>query len=202
MANENVGEETTKTFSDETVVEETSETTEASEPTEQPQEKREEAPEAKRNRLIRQLKKHEENNAFESSFAPKEQPKETLKESSQPNPDYDKLFLEVRQVTEEEDKEFVQTWAKNSGQTLEATLKDESVISKLAAMKAERVVATASSVTSKRSSNSAPDEVQYHLAKNEQTGEMPKDQDLAAKVVNAKMAKEEKAHTFSDEMFV
>ena len=197
MANENVGEETTKTFSDETVVEETSETTEVS--TEQPQEKREEAPEAKQSRLRRQLQQHEKKFSLEQ---PKEEVKEPLKESSQPNPDYDKLFLEVRQVTEEEDKEFVQTWAKNSGQTLEATLKDESVISKLAAMKAERVVATASSVTSKRSSNSAPDEVQYHLAKNEQTGEMPKDQDLAAKVVNAKMAKEEKAHTFSDEMFV
>lgn len=199
MANENVGEETTKTFSDETVVEETSETTEASETTEQPQEKREEAPEAKQSRLRRQLQQHEKKHGLEQA---KEEVKETPKESSQPNPDYDKLFLEVRQVTEEEDKEFVQAWAKNSGQTLEATLKDESVISKLGAMKAARVVATASAVTSKRSSNSAVDEVQYHLAKNQQTGEMPKDQELAAKVVNAKMDLEKKAHTFSDEMFV
>jgi len=197
MANENVGEETTKTFSDEPIVDETSE--EVVEPTIEPQEKREEAPEAKQSRLRRQLQQHEKKFSLEQ---PKEEVKETPKESSQPNSDYDKLFLEVRQVIEEEDKDFVTNWAKNSGQTLAETLKDESVVSKLASMKAARVVATASAVTSKRSSNTAQDEVQYHLAKNQQTGEMPKDQDLAAKVVNAKIAQEQKAHTFSDEMFV
>jgi len=94
-------------------------------------------------------------------------------------------YLDLKGVTEGEDIDVIQKVMQRTGQTVRQALKDDYVVTKLAALKAERDVKSATPSSTRRSGASTND-IDYWKAKFEQDGTLPDDFELRAKVVDSK----------------
>lgn len=99
-------------------------------------------------------------------------------------------YLELRGITEEEDISIIRTVMNKTGQTLRQTLKDDYVVQKLKDARMEREVKAATPANApKRVGQTSTNDVDYWLYRNERTGELPKDFETRAKVIEAKERK-------------
>lgn len=99
-------------------------------------------------------------------------------------------YLAAKGIEDDEDIQFIHNRMTKWDMSLREVLKDEDVQSKLKAMKIEREVKAATPGATKRTSSGNIDNVDYWLAKYEQTGELPTDFALRSAVVNAKVDRE------------
>jgi hypothetical protein len=98
-------------------------------------------------------------------------------------------YLAAKGIEDDEDIAFIQKRMDKWDMTLREVLKDEDVQAKLKGMKIEREVKGAMPSSQKRS-GAGESNLDYWIAKYEQTGELPKDFDLRSQVIDAKIAKE------------
>lgn len=94
-------------------------------------------------------------------------------------------YLDLKGITADEDIEVIQKIMSKTGQTVREALKDDYVISKLKALKAERDVKNATPSSTKRSGGQV-NNLDYWINKYDQTGELPPDFETRSAVVNAK----------------
>ena len=130
----------------------------------------------------------------------KEEVKETAKSQSD-EVDYKELaiktFLKSEGVTHPDDQKIVQDEAKRLKLSLDEVVGMEHIKAKLEANKDARTSQAGLAKGKGRGSGTAQDDVDYWISK----GELPADQELAAKVVNAKIKKEQSGKAFSDDLF-
>lgn len=113
-------------------------------------------------------------------------------------PDYGKLaYLQSQNIDNPDDIKIVQEEAERLKLPLTDVLGMEHMKSKLKANKEDREAKDAIPKGGRRSGGDSKQEVDYWIAK----GGLPPDQELAEKVVNARMGKEKSKNTFSDEMY-
>lgn len=93
-------------------------------------------------------------------------------------------YLDLKGVSEAEDVKVIEDIVKKTGQTVRQALKDEYVVSKLAANKAKRDVQNATPGGTKRSGGQVGD-IASAVAKFKETGTLPDDYALATAVTNA-----------------
>lgn len=93
-------------------------------------------------------------------------------------------YLDLKGISEDEDIEVIQKVIAKTGQTVRQVLKDDYVIAKLAALKAERDVKDATPSSTKRSGTSTSNDVDTAIAHYERTKELPADFQLRSAVVN------------------
>lgn len=93
-------------------------------------------------------------------------------------------YLDLKGYTESEDIKVVEDVVKKTGQTVRQVLKDDYVISKLAANKAKRDVLSATPGSTKRTGGQVGD-IASAVAKFKETGILPDDHELANAVVDA-----------------
>lgn len=92
-------------------------------------------------------------------------------------------FLDLKGITEDEDIALIETIIAKTGQTVRQALKDDYVVTKLAALKEKREVQEATPSSTKRSGGQK-DTLDAAIAKYETTGEYPEDFELRSQVVN------------------
>lgn len=108
----------------------------------------------------------------------------------------DRAILRVEKITAEKEIELVESIMKETGKDVEAVLGSKYFQAELKAFREEQATKDATPSGTKRSAQSARDEVDYWIAK----GELPKDNpELARKVVNAKLEKIKSRNQFSDD---
>lgn len=95
-------------------------------------------------------------------------------------------YLDLKGITDNEDIDVIQSIVKKTGMTVRQALKDDYVLKKLEANKAQREVKGATPSSTKRGGNNSG-ELASALAKFEATGELPDDFALRSAVVNAKV---------------
>ena len=93
-------------------------------------------------------------------------------------------YLDIKGISESEDIAVIQKVIQKTGQTVREALKDEYVIAKLASLKAERDVKSATPSSTRRSGIQTGD-IASAVAKFEATGVLPDDFELASKVTDA-----------------
>lgn len=93
-------------------------------------------------------------------------------------------YLDLKGITESEDITIIENIVKKTGMTVRQALKDDYVLSKLDANKADRDVKSATPSSTKRGGSQTND-VASALAKFDQTGELPDDFTLRSEVINA-----------------
>lgn len=111
-------------------------------------------------------------------------------ESKRNSGDIDKAdyaYFAAKGYDNDEDIEFLQSKMKKWDLSAREILKDEDVIAKLKANKIERDVRAATPSSTKRTSSGTINNVDYWLAKYEQTGELPDNFELRSAVINAKV---------------
>lgn len=132
---------------------------------------------------------------------PKEEPKpqdKIDKESQSNEPDYAKLaFLEQRGVKHPDDIKLVQEEAERLKLPLTDVLGMEHIKTKLKGNEDTRESKAGMPKGRGKAGGATQQDVDYHLAK----GTTPDDQELAEKVIDARIAKEESASKFSDELY-
>jgi len=112
-------------------------------------------------------------------------------------PDYAKLaYLKSENVTHPDDQKIVQDEAARLKLSLTDVLQMDHIKTKLQS-NLEARTAQEGMPAGKGRSGGAANDVEYHLAK----GTTPDDQELAEKVINARMARESKKNSFSDTLF-
>lgn len=115
--------------------------------------------------------------------------KETPNQPSKGELDETQLdYLDLKGITESEDISVIQKIVQKTGQTVREVLKDDYVVAKLASLKAERAVKSATPSSTRRSGDQTGD-IASAVAKFEATGVMPNDFELASKVTDAIVAK-------------
>lgn len=118
---------------------------------------------------------------------PAETPKAEEKSSELDNADY--ALLAVKGYENEEDIDFIQDKMGKWNKTLREILRDNDVIEKLKGMKIERDVKSAMPSSTKRTNAGSLENIDYWVAKNEQTGELPDNYELRTAVINHKTNK-------------
>jgi hypothetical protein len=127
---------------------------------------------------------------------PKPETKEVKKETIEP--DYAKIaFLEQRQIAHPDDQKWVFEEAERLKLPLTDILSMEHAKAKLGAFKAQREAMDGMLKGRGTSSARTQNEVDYWLAK----GETPEDQELAEKVIDARMNKAKQQNKFSDDLY-
>lgn len=113
-------------------------------------------------------------------------------------PDYGRLaFLNSSSVTHPDDQKAVLDEAKRLKLPLTDVLQMEHIKTRLQANKEDREAKAGMPRGRDRSGGSTPQDVDYHLAK----GTTPDEQELAEKVVEARMKREEQKSKFSDILY-
>lgn len=161
---------------DETIEDDVEETPEEPKPEPKPK-KAEETPEARKARLLRQLKRVSKELGEEEPPAPL-QPKTGKLDETQLD------YLDLKGITDSDEIAVIQKVMANTGQNVREALKDEYVVSKLDALRAQRAVADATPGSSRRSTGGASSDLAAAIAKYEATQVLPDDFDLRTKVVN------------------
>lgn len=95
-------------------------------------------------------------------------------------------YLDLKGITNEEDIAIIQKVMQRTGKTVREALADDYVTSKLAEAQKTREVQNAMPSSSKRTGQTETNDVDFHLARYEQTGELPKDFAMRSKVIEAK----------------
>lgn len=103
------------------------------------------------------------------------------------NADY--ALLAVKGYEHEEDIEFIQDKMSKWNKSLREILRDNDVLEKLKGMKIERDVKSAMPSATKRSSAGTLNNLDYWIAKEQQTGELPDNFELRTAVIDAKIAR-------------
>ncbi|MEK9207265.1 MAG: hypothetical protein AAB922_02205 [Patescibacteria group bacterium] len=112
--------------------------------------------------------------------------------------DYGRLaFLNSVQVTHPDDQKIIMDEASRLKLPLTDVFQMEHIKTRLTANKDEREAKAGMPRGSNRSGGSTPQDIDYHLAK----GTTPDDQELAEKVVEARMKREEQRGKFSDMLY-
>ena len=93
-------------------------------------------------------------------------------------------YLDLKGISEEDDIKILSRHVQRTGETIRQALKDEYVISKLAANTQAREVKGATPSATKRGGNQVND-IASAVARFDQTGELPSDFKLRSEVVNA-----------------
>lgn len=93
-------------------------------------------------------------------------------------------FFELKGYGEEAETEILHNIMKRTGMSHREVLKDEYALAKIASIRKEKEVKDATPSATRRSSGGASNDVDYALAKYEQTGELPKDFALKSQVLN------------------
>lgn len=137
-----------------------------------------ETPEAKKARLLRELKRVSRELGDEEAPAPSK-PKTGELDETQLD------YLDLKGVTEQEDIDVVQKIVQRTGMTIRQALKDDYVVAKLDANRAQRAVKDATPSATKRSGAGATDDVALAIAKYDANGDLPSDFTLRSAVVNA-----------------
>ena len=144
-------------------------------------------------------KRKELKDSYEKQLADKEAELKVFKSQSQPTgPDYGKLaFLQTKGIDHPDDIQVVENEANRLKLALTDILAMKHIQDRLKENKETRTAELGITIDgSNRSSNATKNQVDYCVAK----GGLPADQDLAAKVVNARMTKDQ-GSKFADEMF-
>lgn len=124
------------------------------------------------------------------------QPQPTVEPSE---PDYAKLaFLEQRGISEGEDQKIVFDEAKRLNLPLTDILSMEHIKTQLKTAKEQREAQAGVPSGRGGKSGKSQQDVDYWIQK----GELPQDQELAAKVVKAKIKQQKEGNKFSDELYV
>ena len=122
--------------------------------------------------------------------------KKELEKSNEP--DYARLaFLEQRGLNNPDDQKLVQDEAERLKMPLTDILGMEHIKSKLQTAKDQREAAAGTPKGRGSGSGKTQQDIDYWLAK----GETPDDQELAEKVMDARINKEKQSSKFSDELF-
>jgi len=194
MANENEevveGAEETTEDTEET----TEETTEEKDKKESPPEKdkKPETPEARKSRLDRMTEQHKKK--YPELYKETTTKKDTTTKSD--DLDYGQLaFLTAKGIESDEEIDFVKEQLQESGKPLKDLFGNKYFQAGLKEFREANATTNATPRDSKRPGQSASDTVEYWIAK----GELPKDKELARKVVNARMAKEKKTDVFGED---
>ena len=112
--------------------------------------------------------------------------------------DYGKMaYLAAKEINEAEDVEFIENEAKATGKSLIELLEYKYIQEKLQMNRETREAKAGLPPGSNRAGGGSLNTVEYHLAK----GTTPEDQELAEKVVEARM-KRESNNKFSDELYI
>ena len=112
--------------------------------------------------------------------------------------DYGRLaFLNSVQITHPDDQKIVMDEANRLKLPLTDVFQMEHIKSRLTSNKEEREVKAGMPRGTDRAGGSTPQDVEYHLAK----GTTPDDQELAEKVVESRMRREEQRGKFSDMLY-
>lgn len=139
----------------------------------------------------------------DGNWVKKEKPEakapENQEKKSQPSEiDYAKIaFLEQRGVKNKEDQDMVQEEANRLKMPLTDILSMEHIKAKLKANKDKREAMEGMPKGRGSSGSANKNDVDYWLAK----GETPDDLELAEKVINARIKKEEQSNKFSNELY-
>lgn len=135
---------------------------------------------------------------------PKEEPKETEKAPEKPQSDevdYKELtlksFLKGEGVAHPDDQKIVRDEAKRLSLPIDEVIGMEHIKTKLEAAKEARTAQSGMVKGKGRGSGTTQNDVDYWVAK----GELPPDQELAEKVVDAKIKKEQSGKMFSDDLY-
>ena len=146
-----------------------------------PEPKLVETPEAKKARLERELAR------VNKKLGVTEQPKPVEKTTVSKTGELDETqlgFLDLKGITDDEEIDVIQKVMRNTGQTLRQALKDDYVVSKLAALRENKERQDATPSNNHRSGGQPSNDVDYWVAKAEQSGELPKDPELKMKVLD------------------
>ena len=108
-----------------------------------------------------------------------------------------KSYLKSEGVIHPDDQKVVKDEAARLKLPIDEVLGMEHIKSKLQAIKESRESQEAMPKGKGRTGSTTPNDVEYHLAK----GTTPDDQELAEKVVNARLARETKSKMFSDTLY-
>jgi len=93
-------------------------------------------------------------------------------------------YLDLKGVSESEDVKVVEDIVKKTGMTVRQALKDDYVIARLAANKAQREVKNATPGNTKRAGGQVGD-IASAVEKFKETGQLPEDRELADAVVDS-----------------
>ena len=99
-------------------------------------------------------------------------------------------YLDLKGINDDEDIAVIQNVMKRAGLTVRQALNDDYVKSKLEANAETRKTRAATPSSTKRTGQADTTDLSFALARYEQTGELPKDFALRAKVIEAKASKE------------
>ena len=108
-----------------------------------------------------------------------------------------KSYLKSEGVNHPDDQKAVKDEAARLKLPVDEVLGMEHIKARLQTMKENREAQDAIPKGRGRTGSVTPSDVEYHLAK----GTTPDDQELAEKVVNARLAKETNKNTFSDVLY-
>jgi hypothetical protein len=153
---------------------------------------------AKNKQLFERAKKAEgfEKNS-DGRWVKAQKPEVELKPQSS-EPDYAKLaYLETKGFTHPDDQKVIQDEAVRLKLPLTDVMGMEHIKSKLQMMKDQRESMAGMPKGAGRGGGKTQQDVDYWLAK----GETPDDQELAAKVIEARIQKETKGNMFSDDLY-
>lgn len=127
---------------------------------------------------------------------PKTEPKPDVVKNNEP--DYGKLaYLKSAGIDNPDDVKIIQDEAERLKLPLTDVLGMEHIKTKLKEQKEDREAKAGVPRGGRRSGGDSKQEVDYWIAK----GGLPEDQELAEKVVNARMTKEKTKNTFADELY-
>lgn len=157
-----------------------------------------------KNRKLFERAKKAETEAKELRDKLKVGEKPEIPESQSNEPDYARLaFLETKGVNHPDDQKVVQDEAMRLKLPLTDVLGMEHIQAKLKDAKDQREALEGAPKGKGRASSKTQSDVDYWLNKKKPDGtfETPEDVELAGKVIEARIKKEEKANQFSDELY-
>lgn len=149
-------------------------------------------------KLFERVKKSEGEKKILREQLKKYQSPEKSVESQSNEPDYAKIaFLEQRKIDHPDDQKLVQDEANRLKLPLTDILQMAHIKSKLAENKDQREAQSGMPKGKGSGGGKTQADIDYWLAK----GETPDDQELAAKVIEARIQKEVQGHKFADDLF-
>ena len=154
---------------------------ETKEKVETPEPKPKETPEAKKSRLERELAR------VNKKLGVAEQPKPVERTTVAKTGELDETqlgFLDLKGITDDEEIDVIQKVMRNTGQTLRQALKDDYVTSKLAALRKNKERQDATPSSQRRAGGQTSTDIDYWVAKAEQSNELPKDPKLKMEVLD------------------
>lgn len=142
-----------------------------------------ESPEDKLARLERQAKQLRKKLGIDDKPQSKQDTKSNIT-SEKTDFDYgEKAFLKSYDIKGSDELSLVKQWIDRTGDSLDTVVEDDIFQAKLTKLREAKAVKNAIPTASKRAPVQAKDQVEYHIEKYNQTGELPKDFETRSKVL-------------------